>query len=367
MSLKHVVLAASALSLFTAAPVALHAQESLCTKGSKVEVLVDRKWWPGVVAEDPKNGECAVTHHAYFGTENTSWVAFAKIRAPGSGATDKAPAPDVSSAPAPAPAAHVATAARPAAPRPVPAAATHVAAPVAAAPVAPATAAKGAPAPAPSGPSQIVPTGTYVLVDGFGRIHYRTFLPGRYVYSGTPAGGTDVFGLAQARAGDPRELGSYALNGGTLAITWGGDARVETKTFATKGADLMLDGYKYVALHRYPAGHKLDGRYVTRSYNSMGVAGGGTMSWGGTGVVVFRPDGTFNYGQSGMAATSAGNGAAASGAAKASGRYAISGNTITFTFADGSVQRAIIHPWNGEESATHPSSLNLNGHTYTRE
>jgi hypothetical protein len=364
MSLKHVILAASALSLFTAAPAALHAQESLCTKGSKVEVLVDRKWWPSIVAEDPKHGECAVTHHAYFGTENTSWVAFAKIRAPGSGATDSVPTPDASSAPAAAPAARVAAAARAVAPRPAPPATPH---PHAAAPVVAAPAAKSAPAPTPAGPSQLVPTGTYVLVDGFGRIHYRTFLPGRYVYSGTPAGGRDVFGLAQARAGDPRELGSYALNGGTLVITWGGGQPAETKTFATKGADLLLDGYKYVELHRYPTGHRLDGRYVTRSYNSMGVAGGGTMAWGGTGTIVFRPDGTFDYGQSGMAATSAGNGAAASGSSKASGRYAISGNTITFTFADGSVQRAIIHPWNGEESATRPSSFNLNGHTYTRE
>lgn len=207
--------------------------------------------------------------------------------------------------------------------------------------------------------------GTFLMIDGYGNHRLRSFLPGRLIYSGVPAGGPEVFGAQQARAGDPRNLGTYTLNGGTLEIRWGGGEAAETKTFARKGAHVVLDGYTYESLPRYPKGHRLNGHYTTRSYNSMDVAGGGTMAWGGASTVVFRPDGTFDYGRGGLAMTSAG--ASAAGESSASGRYAITGNTITFTFADGTVQHALIHPWTGEEQERSPGSVNLNGRTYTVE
>jgi hypothetical protein len=214
------------------------------------------------------------------------------------------------------------------------------------------------------------PRGTFFMVDGYGNHHHRTFLPGGLIYSGVPAGGPEVFGAEQARAGDARELGSYTLQNETLVIDWGGGEGRETKTFARKGSHVVLDGYTYEALPRYPKGHRLDGRYTTRSYNSMGVAGGGSMAWGGSATVVFRTDGTFDHGRAGFATTNtttAGTGVSSSGAEHAQGRYTIDGNTITFTFSDGTVQHALVHPWNGEESARNPESLNLNGRTYTRE
>ncbi len=209
------------------------------------------------------------------------------------------------------------------------------------------------------------PRGTFFMVDGYGNHRHRTFLPPGLIYSGVPAGGPEVFSAPEARAGDPRELGSYTLQGDKLDIQWGGGQKAETKTFARKGPHVVLDGYTYEALPRYPRSHRLNGEYATRSYNRMGVAGGGSMAWGGAATIVFRADGTFDYGRAGFASTS--QAASSSGSSKAQGRYAISGNTITFTFADGSTQHALIHPWKGEEMANIPESLNLNGSTYTRE
>lgn len=210
--------------------------------------------------------------------------------------------------------------------------------------------------------------GTFFMVDGYGNHHLRTFFPSGMIYSGVPAGGPEVFGVEQARAArDPRELGTYTLPGDSLIIEWGGGQGREAKTFGRKGANLVLDGYSYEALPKYTKGQAVDGSYTTRSYNSMGVAGGGSMTWGGASTVVFRPDGTFDYGRAGSASTTAGDGTATSGAEHANGRYAIGGNTVSFTFSDGSVQHALIHPWAGDESKTTPESLNLNGHTYTRD
>lgn len=411
-------LAALALLLVAlVSPRAAVAQTSLCSKGATVEVQIDGRWWPGVVADAPRATECAVTHHAYFGTENTSWVPFAELRSAGTdpsttgarptsplcvaGTTIEitvnghvVPATVVRPHPsdgtclvthranagvemdqwmtsssmyargtAPVPAAPPQTApADPAKPpvarKPGPRTPMPVPPPVQRQPAA-------LPVP-PVGPSRELEAGIYVLVDGLGNLHYRTFLPGRYIFSGIPAGGLDVFSLVAARTGDPRDLGGYALTGGTLTITWG-DTRVETKTFAPKGSELALDGYVYRALVPYPGGHRLDGRYTTRVYNSMGVAGGGSMAWGGASTVIFHANGTFEAAQAGTASSTAGYGAAGSGSSKLTGRYAITGNTITFTLADGTVQRSIIHPWKGEERASRPTSLNLNGHTYTLE
>ena len=213
------------------------------------------------------------------------------------------------------------------------------------------------------GASAAVPTGVYVFVDGYGKLLYRTFLPGNLVYSGVPNGGADAFTAADAR-GDARHLGTYVVKGDSITIQWGGGGATETKGLALRGTELRLNGFPYQALIPYPAGHRFEGRFTTHSYNSMGIAGGGVMTWGGASSVVFHRDGTFEAARSGMATTSAGNGAAARGDAAGRGRYAIDGNTITFTFADGTVQRALIHPWKGEERAERPSSVNLDGHTY---
>lgn len=419
MRAPFIVLAGILLSLGALGPRALHAQAALCAAGTDLEVQVDGRWWPARVADGPRDGQCAVVHRAYGGIENTHWVDFARLRPAGTDPSSTGPRPtsplcirgravEITLQGRPYPAVVVgphhsdgsclvehhayagigsqqflesaaiaepgaaprAPAAPPTAATPVPTVATAPAAPPAPPrrpPVAAAQAAPALPAATPVGPSRELARGTYLLVDGYGNHRHRTFLPGGFVYSGVPGGGPEVFGLAQARRGDPRELGTYTLRGGALVVAWGGGQAPETSTFAIKGADVVLDGYPYQALRKYPRGHRLEGRYTTRAYNSMGIAGGGTMTWGGSSTVVFRPDGTFDYGDAGMAASSAGAGTAASGSSTGSGRYAITGNTVTFTFGDGTVQHALIHPWSGEEAARTPGSVNLNGRTYTRK
>ncbi len=172
--------------------------------------------------------------------------------------------------------------------------------------------------------------------------HY--FTPDGRVYYGVPKGGLEHFDWDTA---EPNRVGTYEITGDKITLTWKGDRKPTTMTFARKAdGNIELDGLFASKRGGFPADTKLDGTY------SWAVAAGG-----GTGAFVsaarsytFKPDGTFTRSASASASLQTADTSAASQTSnEASGRYTLGGNTLTLTHADGTVERHTVYPFEDTE------------------
>ncbi|MET0208469.1 MAG: hypothetical protein ABW220_05475, partial [Burkholderiaceae bacterium] len=123
-----------------------------------------------------------------------------------------------------------------------------------------------------------------------------------------------------------------------------GTIEVETKPFARKGDDLLIDEGDYRLLKPFPAGTTLNGtwRYFFASSGTTALSSGSVSS---ERILTLASDGTFRRtGWSGASVTSdAGGGTTGltTGSARpaASGRYKISGHMMTLTGDDGRTEQ----------------------------
>ncbi|QEI09579.1 hypothetical protein FXN63_26230 [Pigmentiphaga aceris] len=153
----------------------------------------------------------------------------------------------------------------------------------------------------------------------------------------------------------PTECGVYKLIGGGLfggatkiemrAVKDGfGTIEAETKPFARKGDDLSIDDGDYRLLKPFPAGTTFNGswRYFFASAGTTALSSGSVSS---EKILQLSSNGTFRRtGWSGASTTNdtgGGTTGVTTGSARpaASGRYQISGHTMTLTGDDGRTER----------------------------
>ena len=166
-----------------------------------------------------------------------------------------------------------------------------------------------------------------------------------------PVHGVNPVDWAKEKTDNAKNTGTYTEKDGKLQISWGDGKTANWSIEREKGKVTIIDGGIVSEPDAMPANYRIDGKYAASTV-LPNVANSQTL--------VFQKDGTFSMSNLGTVTTP--------DVAKAvqddkAGTYDISGNTLTFKFANGEVKKSVICIWDmdGEKN------LVINGRYYPQE
>jgi hypothetical protein len=165
------------------------------------------------------------------------------------------------------------------------------------------------------------------------------FLDGGRVTRSIPSGGLEQFDWARHKENHPGDSGTWAMDGEQLGIAWG-DGGLHQGPLTVRAAGIEFYGKRY-SQPSTAEPSDLVGRW--ESARGSAIAGGDGVNRLAT--LVVEPDGRYSW-----ADTVGGvvGGRAAAESRTTSGSLLISGQTITFTSDDGSIDTATFLPVPGE-------------------
>lgn len=149
-----------------------------------------------------------------------------------------------------------------------------------------------------------------------------------------PKHGTDPVNLAAERVDNMKNMGTYSIEGDLLKIKWVNGTNTDVEVEYKDGDICRIDAMSLVMRQTgVPAGYTLNGTY-------SGVTGVGNIAAGRT--FSFSNNGSFTGVNTGYVSAEQGN---ATAEKNISGTYNITGNTLTLTYADGTIEKAPIAIW----------------------
>lgn len=166
-----------------------------------------------------------------------------------------------------------------------------------------------------------------------------------------PVHGVNPVDWAKEGQDNAKNVGRYEEKDGKLAITWS-NGKTDSWSIERKGGEVtIIDGGIISEPDAMPANYRIEGQYAASTV-LPNVANSQTL--------VFQKDGSFTMSNLGTVTTPD---VAKAAQNDSKGTYDISGNTLTFQFADGSVKKSTICIWDmdGERS------LVINGRYYPQE
>lgn len=150
-----------------------------------------------------------------------------------------------------------------------------------------------------------------------------------------PSCGTDPIDFDAEAKANPKKVGTYALAGSTITVTWGGGAKAEKLSVEfEKGTLSAYDGGLVSKADAFPKNHRLNGTYAW---------GGTTANVSASKTLAFSGDGTFSMNALGGIHHIPGKGGVAE--KTDSGTYTLSGNTLTLS-ANGQTAKHTVIPMN---------------------
>lgn len=149
-----------------------------------------------------------------------------------------------------------------------------------------------------------------------------------------PIHGVNPVNLYAERMDNMKNIGIYTLTKNLLKVQWVNGTTSEVGVEYKNGEIISIDAMSIV-MRQYgvPAGFKLNGTY-------SGVLSAGGVSSGRT--FLFSANGSFNIQNTGYVSNSIGN---ARSTNSKSGKYSISGNTLTLSYDDGTIEKSTIAIW----------------------
>ena len=184
------------------------------------------------------------------------------------------------------------------------------------------------------------------LAQGKGNLYMRTSMFGSslnisWIYLGTdgvivqnPIAGANPIDLAKEKAKNAAHTGTYKMQGNKILINWSNGKKAEWQ-IDKEGAKITgIDGGIVTQPASMPAGYKLEGRFSASAV---------TANLSSANTFLFKKDGAFDLKRSGAVSTSGGG---AISKDQKSGKYTITGNTLTLKFADGTVEKSLINIMN---------------------
>lgn len=154
---------------------------------------------------------------------------------------------------------------------------------------------------------------------------------GTIVYD--PVSGADPIDYKTEEQNNGNKIGKYQITGKKMLITWRNGKKVEW-SIDTKGSELTsMDGGIVTRQDRMPAGYRLAGQYASSAVMPNVAA---------TRTFVFSKDGTFTLNTLGTVTVPE---VAGQKEWDTQGTYAITGNTLTLSFANGVKKKSLICIW----------------------
>lgn len=166
-----------------------------------------------------------------------------------------------------------------------------------------------------------------------------------------PKHGVDPVNWEKEKTDNAKNVGTYTEKGSSLEIKWS-DGKTAKWTIERKSSEVTaIDGGIVSIPDRMPSNYKIEGQYAASTV-LPNVSNSQTL--------VFKKDGTFNMANLGTIATAD---VSASSESASKGSYDISGNTLTFKFANGEVKKSVICIWDMDGV----KNLVINSRYYPRE
>ncbi len=148
-----------------------------------------------------------------------------------------------------------------------------------------------------------------------------------------PKHGVNPVDWTKEKKDNPKNTGTYKVQGNKLAITWSDGSTASWSLEKKAGKYSIIDGGITTVQTGMPKNYRIEGQYSS-SVVLPNVAA--------TSTLVFSKDGTFTSSNYGTVTTPDVTGESTK---SNKGTYDISGNTLTMKFPDGKVEKSVIAIW----------------------
>lgn len=208
--------------------------------------------------------------------------------------------------------------------------------------------------------SDALPSGIYLRSVFSGTSLTNTILlfnNGQVAYN--PEGDLENFDFAKFAAAQPKNIGTYAVSGGTLTIRWG-DGSEQTGAIKPDGhGGFDFGAAPHAPVKPLPAGASLDGTF----YGGASIAGASTSV-----TYTFSGGNQYKTDAAGVVVTStSASDVTAGSSSEDTGTYAISGSRVTFTGAAGSRQTSLYYIPTSADAGKSPDMILLGGAVLTKQ
>jgi hypothetical protein len=198
---------------------------------------------------------------------------------------------------------------------------------------------------------------------------YYIFYPDGRVYYGLPKGGAlDSFDYERARSEDPKNCGTFQINGDQIQFNWPAtenNGQNQTIPFKSGRNSIQIGKTTFYSVGKFDGLH-LDGAYAAGSFaNTSNRSLGTTGGVGSEQTIILSSDGNFNQnGFIGFAGSTEDVGSTASESTTGSGTYNITGNTLALNYSDGRTQQFtfFVYPENVKEER--PGLIVIDGRAF---
>lgn len=171
------------------------------------------------------------------------------------------------------------------------------------------------------------------------------------------------FSAAGLRALSPNSRGTYRVVGSQLIVNWDDGQKSANSLENPTAAGFNWDAGIFVGMGPFANARQLLGSF--EGGNSISTSSGGAAT---SNSLTFRADGTFDRSSAGSVSSGGSTGAVRAGSSSAgTGRWALSGWTLTLTEAGGEVKRSIAFPIEKDDKTGYVTRLFFNGVSYKRQ